>query len=385
MDTVVGPSTKGRNPGAALADLGQTARPLGAEAASFGSGLAHIGPGATAEQIRPKFQYSKNNHYRWGWGSGDDWYNLPDLNKRYKVSFGRLTRRPRSFRQECIVAARELADQFTKPLYIGLSGGLDSQVACLAFREAGIEFTPAIVKMSDGLNAHDIAGAHAFCRKFRLVPMIFELDVHDFYSRGIEKYVKAFGLTNTLTVVQLWLSERVEGAFVMAGGDFTLSRVWSANEGMRLGTLGHAEYPTPILEYLMRTGREGCTKFFCWSPELIYSYLDDPVVRSFRAMQSAIFGSEIMPKKEYAKYWIQVVKPLFYHRNWPELIPRTKYTGFENLKEFNDRAYERFVVPQWGRLNDHRVVRFDIERLMRYMAQPGPPEVWYSYSRYNNR
>ena len=104
--------------------------------------------------------YSHNNHYRWGWNG--EWFNKPQAEGYFNVSIGACNRQHMSFREECIHAATLLGKSFTKPILVGLSGGMDSQVVCLSLMKAGIPFQPVILKLysDDGriYNDFDIEG-----------------------------------------------------------------------------------------------------------------------------------------------------------------------------------------------------------------------------------
>ena len=127
--------------------------------------------------------YSKGNHYRWGWGEG--WFNAPDPLTSHHVSVGSCANGHGSFRTECANAALDLANQFTKPILVGLSGGSDSQVVCLTLLEQKIPFTPLVLQLLDPdgnvRNQHDIDGAFEFCKKFQLTPIVETLDLRGYY------------------------------------------------------------------------------------------------------------------------------------------------------------------------------------------------------------
>lgn len=78
----------------------------------------------------------------------------------------------KSFKEECLITACELAGLNT-PLFVGLSGGYDSEYVCSILLEAGVDFTPVIV-IFDG-NQAEIEYALRFCDKNKLSPSIIQL------------------------------------------------------------------------------------------------------------------------------------------------------------------------------------------------------------------
>ena len=281
------------------------------------------------------FQYSHNNHYKWGWGN--EWFNDPIVGEKLNTSIGSCIRPHESFRTEVINTATLLANQFTKPLIIGLSGGFDSQVACLAFREIKYEFRPMILTYVDNsngsvLNEHDISAAYEFCKKFNLDPMEETLNLEQFYVEQAYRLSKEHCLMNLATMVQLYPINKYNSAYsyIMAGGDpritFALDK---NNEVLLVIDMGGV----PIQQHLVKNRYEGVTKFFMYTPELLASFVDHDVVRLLNIARVTItesYESEIKDGFVHNSCYGLFYKPLLYVEQWPELIQRKKYTGFES-------------------------------------------------------
>lgn len=78
----------------------------------------------------------------------------------------------KSFREECLTTAVELS-QLNIPLYVGLSGGYDSECLSKVLLEAGVSFK-AIIVTYDG-NQIEVQQAFKFCDKQKIVPIILNL------------------------------------------------------------------------------------------------------------------------------------------------------------------------------------------------------------------
>lgn len=286
----------------------------------------------------PKFEYSLNDHYRWGWGEGSEWFNVlqPDHGLQ-RLSLGSCTRPHEGFRVECTKVAEHLGSLFSKPTLIGLSGGFDSQVACLSFMEAKVPFRPVILHLrsSDGTtyNQHDIDGAFEFCKKFNLDPLIEHLDLERFYKTYTPRLTRDYRLSNPRTMVQLYLIEKYgrSNSYIMGGGDMVLSpSMFMENE-----TIVWAHGAVPIQQYLIDNEIEGVTKFFMYSPEQILSYLDNTTITNFINARVAIYDAyKRMKGVKWAGWWqcfSFFIKPMFYVEAWPELVQRRKFTGFEKV------------------------------------------------------
>jgi hypothetical protein len=329
----------------------------------------------------PGFDYSERNHYRWGWGDSSAWFNRPSPGQRFKVSFGRLTRPPKSFRAECVHAAGTIAAQARGQIFVGLSGGSDSQAVCLALRECGVEFTPCIVVMKQGVNLHDVSGAFQFCYRFNLAPRIFILDLNEFYSGAAVRYARQWMFSNPRTMIQLWLQEQVglENTFIMGGGDPQFSRRGSPGKGP--GPLTWQFKPTPILQYLVQNRLAGTTKFFMYSPELIASIVTHPFVRAFAAAGDAIFAPAFLKPKDHWKIYNYTIKPMIYKENWPELICRPKFTGFEVAEaRAHTGALAAAAVADARAFNAGKEIQIPVDELLTYFSAPSgaPAAVWSS-------
>jgi hypothetical protein len=327
------------------------------------------------------FQYSERNHYRWGWGESPSWFHKPSPGQRFKVSFGRPTRPPKSFREECVYAAGKIAAQARGRIFVGLSGGSDSQAVCLALRECGVDYTPCIVMMKHGVNLHDVSGAFQFCYRFNLAPRICVLDLEKFYSGAAVQYAKQYHFSNPRTMIQLWLQEQVglENTFIMGGGDPQFTRHRSAEK--EVGPLSWEFRPTPILQYLVQNQLAGTTKFFMYSPELIASIVTHPFMRAFAASQDAIFSPAFLKPKHHWKIYNYTIKPMIYKENWPEIICRPKFTGFEVAEaRAATSALAAAAVAEARAFNAGKGIQIPLTELQAYFSTQSmaPATVWVS-------
>lgn len=287
-------------------------------------------------------QHSHNEHYKWGFNEG--WFNRPE-NGYFKIQLGSCTRPHGTFREECINAARLLGEQITKPIAVGLSGGHDSQVVCLSLMAAGVPFTPVILRLHSNhkdkqyYNEYDTEGAFAFCQKHGLTPIVEELDLDDYFATKLMPLVHDYGIISAQISVQLHLVHKYAEthAYINGGGDpILLVRANEDNTHDIVYNLG----PLPIQQVMIEKGIEGCLKFFMYTPELIAAYLDHPVMHSYYNARQAI------PPKDSYNHFTYCVKAMMYCSEWPELLIRKKYDGFE-MYPYQDRI---LMMIKW--MND---------------------------------
>jgi hypothetical protein len=282
-----------------------------------------------------EINYSHNNHYKWGFN--DNWFNEAEPEGYFQVSIGACSRPHGSFRAECINAATLLGQTLTKPILVGLSGGLDSQVVCLSLLNAKVPFTPVVLKLlgsaGQTYNQHDIDGAFAFCKKFGLIPIVEELNLDDFYCNEGMKLISENCITVAEIAVQLHLVIKYKDthAYINGGGDPQLNKYIDSETGMV--TLKYSLGPTPIQQYMINNGIQGCLKFFMYTPEQIAAYLNHPIIHAFNDAQESIF--EPVNQDIWVNNFAHCIKPMMYIGEWPELVQRRKFTGFERVPYFS--------------------------------------------------
>ena len=309
-------------------------------------------------------KYSLNDHFRWGWNN--EWFNAPQAGGTFQVEIGSCQRGHETFRIETIRATKLIVDQFSKPVLVGLSGGSDSQVACLALRELKCPFTPVIMKLvspqGEVFNQFDIDGGFEFCLKYNLKPIIETLDLERFYkTRGVELAAEHC-LSGPQVIAQLYLVDKFKDthAFIMAGGDLIMAKNWHWRE-QDYDPVINVFGPTPIQQHLIKHNIEGCTKFFMYTPELIASYLDNEIVRGFLAAQKSIYAAytTMLGGRHWTKWWLcfnYFIKPMLYVKEWPELLQRKKYTGFEAIEKLEAEAADLMKAvtkqyePYWNKI-----------------------------------
>lgn len=283
---------------------------------------------------------SLNDHYRWGWGDG--WFNKGSKDTRFKIQFGSCEDGHGSFREECVRAAKLIAASFTKPTIILLSGGSDSMVVCLSYLEANLPFTPLITRTvgNDGtvFNEHDIVYAFEFCKKYGLEPIVQDLNVEEFFKERVYELSKDLNLGSPALFMHMEVIERMGHSYsYVMGGDLNLVTKAKSCEGTEDDPVWVVFGPTTHQQYLISHGFEGITQFFDYTPELLASYLNNPIMEGFFAAHGSIYDAyKNIPGMQQHDWWLcffLFIKPLFYHTSWPELPQRRKITGIEKYTQ----------------------------------------------------
>lgn len=347
--------------------------------------------------MKLNFDYTLNNHYKWGFG--DDWYNEPTQHKPYKVHIGAVTRPVKSFREECINAAKLIAEKATKPILVGLSGGGDSQVACLSFREAGIPFKVIIVHLYDvnwkEVNTHDITNAFKFCETYGIEYIEQHINLDYFYRDDGVSHAEKYGFTQLHTITQCAVIDYVsdEYCYIMAGGDIMFSPYLNfitpdveqpriAQSSRDLVRSCWWSGPQPILQYMIDKGCEGTTKFFMYTPELIASFLTHPVTTQYLDNEDVIVGTFTDWFKNPNGWWKcfhYLYKPMMIKQEFPEVLAVKKQTGYEVMESktstFDElkppmMVYQKLITTATRGCTSGQVIAIPIPDLIKYIQTP---------------
>lgn len=210
------------------------------------------------------FEYSEANHLRHGWLKRT---NHSDL---YFVKIGACRRRPEPGFIEAQRAARLINEKAEgRPIVLCMSGGIDSECMALSFLAARVPFRVAIARFKDDLNLLDIQAAIEFCRRHDVEFEFLDYDIEDFFASGRHLEIgRKYRCRSPQIAVHIDILLRVDGLPVMAGNPIDIGTHNGPRPTLYLPVEPHAS----LLRALATEGKAGVPFFFCYTPELIYSF-----------------------------------------------------------------------------------------------------------------
>jgi hypothetical protein len=235
---------------------------------------------------------------------------------------------------EAVKACQTIYEEFSRPLNICLSGGLDSECVAQAALSSGVPFYISIFKYKDKLNEHDIKFARSFCQQNNLKFNEIDIDVIRFYETGESlEYALKYRTNSPQFAVYLKCAEKLDDVCLFAGTNpyfihFNLDG--SLSEVPKLFTPSDKEY---CLDRLFINNKKlGVGHFFQYTPELYFSFLFKTVAGANRNQRLAY---KISNQYEFKKNIFEQAG--FNTNNFPER--NTKFTGFENIKKYYAERY----------------------------------------------
>lgn len=256
----------------------------------------------------------------------------PD-NYRFEMILRPLQRKPLSFHDECVETAKKMAASTTRPIMVALSGGIDSEVVCRSFLLAGVDFTAVSFRyVTDGKveNGHDLHYAKKFCSKYGVKHLILDIDMVDFFARGLDRYIEQGYCTprpfRYLMMHYIETIDRLGGTAVLCLGEQVYTRV----NGI-LSHVHHAGYFN-TLEWCRKNNKRHFTHFFLATPEIVGSYLQTELIQFLHATDKYFgnFNDVAAPEKI-----------LVYHSEFPDMETRLKFHGFENIADHRQASLRR--------------------------------------------
>ena len=269
----------------------------------------------TTDGLPPQMTYL--NHLQFGY-DGKPFVFRTSPTQQWTVKYGRCQRRPHQFHRECVETARTIGQQTTQAIWVLFSGGIDSEVTLRSFVAADIPVNVAILRFKNNLNQHDISWAIRTCKELSLSYHFFDLDILHFWQYEARHYADLTYCFSPQLIATMWLMDQVPGYPVMGGGECLLVKK-DPLQADSDWVLFEKERIAAWYRFLIKRKRAGCPGFFQFTPEIILSYLLDPMVKELTNNQlSSALSSEAH-------------KLAIYQQHFP-LLPRPKYTGFETLQ-----------------------------------------------------
>lgn len=300
---------------------------------------------------------SFSNHFEFGFNGAPFTFRKAGSD-RWFARYGRCSRMPGTFREECLSAARLIRDSTQLPIDILFSGGVDSEVALRSFLEAGIKVRVLSLRFSGGLNAHDIEWVEKSCSKLGVQPKFVELDLLKFWETTAIAYADRTQCVSPQLLSTMWLADQTDGYCVLGSGEnFIVKRVPPTY------VPGHSPYLRSTWDlfekekiaawyrHFIVQGRDAAPGFFQYTPELILSWFTDEM------------GCDLWNDRIPGKLNSVSSKLPMYLRHFA-IEERPKFTGFESVQP-EDAVFRRELRKKYNAC-DH-ITKTPVPTLVRSM------------------
>lgn len=261
--------------------------------------------------------------------------NVNEEQKTSNINFFKINRPTMPWRDELIHAAKHIRKSTDKPLYLCLSGGIDSEVMVRAFLEANIHFEALFMRHTQYTNEHELTYATEICRKNNIKLNLLPLDLTDFFVNQIDQYIERGyngGVASFSVYTYLYMMEAIHnigGTAVIGMGEPVLQ--WKKFPNDTVGRI-HLEfilYRYNTYKFLMENpDHTHFPWFFLQTPELLASYFNEPLV-------NLLISDPSYFESPFTSGMQSLEKSIIYHKHFPQMRRRPKGTGWERFRSSN--------------------------------------------------
>jgi hypothetical protein len=279
-----------------------------------------------------KRNWSHNDHYKFGWGEGT--YNFDNRTGPYWVKYGRASRPPLSFKEECLNAARLIAEVAEKPIMVFASGGCDSEIIQRCFLEVGVPFesvTANLIYKGQVVNRYDTCYVDPFVQQYGIKHHYIDNDLDELFATRYYESVKKYQTWMPGSILQAeWAQKYCKDYHCVFGlvDDLLLKRPqWVGITEHEEVVVTQEPSVVSVLHAVNEMNETAVVAFFCYTPEQMLSWFTGEDIR--------VFANYYVSFPKLSMYGL---KPFIYFKHWPELAPRAKATGYDQTEGFKSYA-----------------------------------------------
>ena len=255
-----------------------------------------------------------------------DYVNVPntEINKRFHIEFKPVSRPMLPWKEELMIAMEQLVKSTDKPIYVLLSGGIDSELVAKLLLKLGVKFKALTLKHEEGTNEHETRYADWFCKQYKVEQEIVSLNIKNFIEHGTEKYIdQGYRATKIYYYQQLLLIEKLEelGGFGIGGAYEQIYHTIDNQIHLKF----NPSYMM-AMDWCKNHNINHQLWFYLETPELVGSWMNLELIQFLLQRPDYFINQD----------WINVEKSLVYHQQWPEIGRRRKASGFEPIEKFRE-------------------------------------------------
>jgi hypothetical protein len=296
---------------------------------------------------------SENNWYKWKYGVTGDWFGRNDLNSKFITSYScGFDRDVGTFKEELYKAASSTLDFYPglKPC-VFFSGGVDSELILRSYIDIGADPLAYIVRYEDDINAYDVNMAVTVCKLLNVKYRIIDFNLKTFFENDAESIAAEAQIDRPRMLPHLKFTECADGLIIVGhsdvrwyrvDGDYTKKGVWLAQD---------FEHDIGCDKYNILHNRAAIFQWWKWTPGLVIS------------LTNLNWFKKLVNDGYHKKEGINSTKLIGFKEAFPDLISRTKYTGFENVEPLITE-FENFLKIKFNGLPYRGTIDRSIDQLI---------------------
>lgn len=224
-----------------------------------------------------------------------------------------------NYKEELLNNARMIREYYSGKFDVLYSGGVDSEVVLRIFKELRIEHNTIIVRYKNDYNYREIQCALEFVKSHNIPHKVIDFDLEKFYKdEAYDLFVKSSCIRAARLPHIKFCADFCDNIPIMGEADVYWRRSLGADYTQK------SDWKFIVSEsahncnmYLNSLQRENACDFFEFTPNVIKSYNQLPIIKMLLADQISNKVSN------WSSKW------LIHQEIWPDLIKRVKLIGYE--------------------------------------------------------
>jgi hypothetical protein len=284
--------------------------------------------------------FYKDNWLSWTYNDGPEYGPKLTPNAKCKINLKSIVSRPiKSYYEELLDNARLIRDTFTGELDLLFSGGIDSEIILRVYLELKIPINVYIFKYENDYNYIEFNLAVKICEELSVTPTIIDFQLQKFFeNEAYNIWTKVYS-NNGAWLPHMKMTEYVDGLPIIGMGEpywGRTSKDWNSKHSWNFEMW---EGPHYCALYHRTIGRPVISDWYEYSPEIILSHLELPIVK------------DLLDDKIPGKYSSWSSRLPIHRAYWPTIPERPKLVGFEGRVPKKDTVLPEFMVEFSNKYN----------------------------------
>ena len=240
---------------------------------------------------------------------------------KFKTHYSKFTGIVQNFKTELELAAASTLDHFPglRP-QVFFSGGVDSELILRSYLAIGANPEVFIVRYENDLNLHDISYAIVICEILGVKYNLVDFNLQKFYENDAELIAEQAQIDEPRMLPHLKFSECADELVIVGDSDVSWARLNEDYSTKSTWVARDYEFDIGLDKYSILHNRTAIHGWWRWTPGLVLSYTK---LNWFNRLINDEFDG---------KAGVNSTKMTGFKEMFPDLIPRPKYTGFEQIQ-----------------------------------------------------
>lgn len=235
-----------------------------------------------------------------------------DKNAKHNLHFNVEKQPPvESYYKELYKNAQRMRDTFSGQFDVLFSGGIDSEVVVRTFKDLGIKHNTFIFRFENQYNYRDVESAIKIAEGLNIPYKIVDFSLQKFFENDAYDIFKKSGCIRSARLPHLKFSDYLDNIPVMGDAE----PYWMKKDGEWKFALNESNHNCSI--YLCNQGRENICDWYEYTPNVIRSFIDLPIIQD-------LFNDKLVGKKSSWSSRVAIHQAL-----WPDIQEKPKLVGYE--------------------------------------------------------